>query len=74
MNKNDKFGRVWKEAIVESGKIGKILSQRLPDESKNTCRKFAGLLTKDRTCKGKGVPLHAMEAHWERGGIAPTHT
>jgi hypothetical protein len=24
--------------------------------------------------KGKGVPLHAMEAHGERGGIAPTHT
>jgi hypothetical protein len=24
--------------------------------------------------KGKGVPLHAMEAHWGRGGIAPTHT
>jgi hypothetical protein len=24
--------------------------------------------------KGKGVPLHAMEAHGGRGGIAPTHT
>jgi hypothetical protein len=24
--------------------------------------------------KGKGVPLHAMEAHEGRGGIAPTHT
>jgi hypothetical protein len=24
--------------------------------------------------KGKGVPLHAMEAHWGRGGIAPTHS
>jgi hypothetical protein len=23
---------------------------------------------------GKGVPLHAMEAHGGRGGIAPTHT
>jgi hypothetical protein len=22
----------------------------------------------------KAVPLHAMEAHGERGGIAPTHT
>jgi hypothetical protein len=22
----------------------------------------------------KGVPLHAMEAHGGRGGIAPTHT
>jgi hypothetical protein len=24
--------------------------------------------------KGKGVLLHAMEAHGGRGGIAPTHT
>jgi hypothetical protein len=24
--------------------------------------------------KSKGVPLHAMEAHGGRGGIAPTHT
>jgi hypothetical protein len=24
--------------------------------------------------KGKGVPLHAMEADGGRGGIAPTHT
>jgi hypothetical protein len=24
--------------------------------------------------KGKAVPLHAMEAHGGRGGIAPTHT
>jgi hypothetical protein len=24
--------------------------------------------------KCKGVPLHAMEAHGGRGGIAPTHT
>jgi hypothetical protein len=24
--------------------------------------------------KGKAVPLHAMEALWERGGIAPTHS
>jgi hypothetical protein len=24
--------------------------------------------------KGKAVPLHAMEAHWGRGGIAPTHS
>jgi hypothetical protein len=24
--------------------------------------------------KGEGVPLHAMEAHGGRGGIAPTHT
>jgi hypothetical protein len=24
--------------------------------------------------KGKGVPLHAMEAYGGRGGIAPTHT
>jgi uncharacterized phosphosugar-binding protein len=23
--------------------------------------------------KGKAVPLHAMEAHGGRGGIAPTH-
>jgi hypothetical protein len=23
-------------------------------------------------CKGKVVPLHAMEALWVRGGIAPT--
>jgi hypothetical protein len=26
------------------------------------------------TVKGKAVPLHAMEAHGGRGGIAPTHT
>jgi hypothetical protein len=24
--------------------------------------------------KGKAVPLHAMEAHRGRGGIAPTHS
>jgi hypothetical protein len=24
--------------------------------------------------KGKSVPLHAMEAHGGKGGIAPTHT
>jgi hypothetical protein len=24
--------------------------------------------------KNKAVPLHAMEAHGGRGGIAPTHT
>jgi hypothetical protein len=24
--------------------------------------------------KSKAVPLHAMEAHWGRGGIAPTHS
>jgi hypothetical protein len=24
--------------------------------------------------KSKAVPLHAMEAHGGRGGIAPTHT
>jgi hypothetical protein len=24
--------------------------------------------------KSKSVPLHAMEAHGGRGGIAPTHT
>jgi hypothetical protein len=24
--------------------------------------------------KGKAVPLHAMEALWGRGGIAPTHS
>jgi hypothetical protein len=24
--------------------------------------------------KGKGVPLHAMEAHGGKGGIAPSHT
>jgi hypothetical protein len=24
-------------------------------------------------CKSKAVPLHAMEAHGGRGGIAPTH-
>jgi hypothetical protein len=24
--------------------------------------------------KGKMIPLHAMEAHGGRGGIAPTHT
>jgi hypothetical protein len=24
--------------------------------------------------KGKGVPLHAMQAHGGRGGIAPAHT
>jgi hypothetical protein len=24
--------------------------------------------------KSKAVPLHAMEAHWGKGGIAPTHT
>jgi hypothetical protein len=24
--------------------------------------------------KSKAVPLHAMEAHWRRGGIAPTHS
>jgi hypothetical protein len=24
--------------------------------------------------KGKDVPLHAMETHGERGGIAPAHT
>jgi hypothetical protein len=29
---------------------------------------------KDMTKKGKGVPIHAMEAHGGRGGIAPTHT
>jgi hypothetical protein len=27
-----------------------------------------------RQKKGKAVPLHAMEAHGGRGGIAPTHT
>jgi hypothetical protein len=27
-----------------------------------------------RNNKGKGVPLHAMEALEGRGGIAPTHT
>jgi hypothetical protein len=26
------------------------------------------------SCKSKAVPLHAMEAHGGRGGIAPTHT
>jgi hypothetical protein len=25
-------------------------------------------------CKSKAVPLHAVEAHMGRGGIAPTHT
>jgi hypothetical protein len=25
-------------------------------------------------CKGKVIPLHAMEAHGVRGGIAPTHS
>jgi hypothetical protein len=29
--------------------------------------------TQDRK-KSKGVPLHAMEAHGGKGGIAPTHT
>jgi hypothetical protein len=24
--------------------------------------------------KYKAVPLHAMVAHWGRGGIAPTHS
>jgi hypothetical protein len=24
--------------------------------------------------KSKAVPLHAMEAYWGRGGIAPTHS
>jgi hypothetical protein len=24
--------------------------------------------------KNKAVPLHAMQEHWGRGGIAPTHT
>jgi hypothetical protein len=24
--------------------------------------------------KSKAVPLHAMEAHGGRGGVAPTHT
>jgi hypothetical protein len=30
--------------------------------------------TKGVKGKGKAVPLHAMEAHGGRGGIAPTHT
>jgi hypothetical protein len=28
----------------------------------------------DNIKKSKAVPLHAMEAHGGRGGIAPTHT
>jgi hypothetical protein len=32
--------------------------------------RITGLLVK----KSKVVPLHAMEAHGGRGGIAPTHT
>jgi hypothetical protein len=24
--------------------------------------------------KSKAVPLHAVDAHWGRGGIAPTHS
>jgi hypothetical protein len=28
----------------------------------------------DCIVKGKAVPLHAMEALGERGGIAPTHS
>jgi hypothetical protein len=29
---------------------------------------------KRKSKKSKAVPLHAMEAHWGRGGIAPTHS
>jgi hypothetical protein len=32
------------------------------------------LLTHVIFIQGKGVPLHAMEEHGGRGGIAPTHT
>jgi hypothetical protein len=31
-------------------------------------------LHKKSKVKSKAVPLHAMEAHGGRGGIAPTHT
>jgi hypothetical protein len=29
---------------------------------------------KEKKSKSKAVPLHAMEAHGGRGGIAPAHT
>jgi hypothetical protein len=32
------------------------------------------LMTKVTKKKSKAVPLHAMEAHGVRGGIAPTHS
>jgi uncharacterized membrane protein SirB2 len=31
-------------------------------------------VTLTREKQSKAVPLHAMEAHWGRGGIAPTHS
>jgi hypothetical protein len=40
-----------------------IQTTRIHFKSNKSCKK-----------KGKGVPLHAMEAHGVRGGIAPTHT
>jgi hypothetical protein len=27
-----------------------------------------------KSIKGKAIPLHAMEALWGRGGIAPNHS
>jgi hypothetical protein len=33
-----------------------------------------GFWYKQREIKGKTVPLHAMKAPGERGGIAPTHS
>jgi hypothetical protein len=37
----------------------------------STCKKLIQGKVKK---KSKVIPLHAMEALWGRGGIAPTHT
>jgi hypothetical protein len=35
---------------------------------------FVQKVTRNVLKKSKAVPLHAMEAHGGRGGIAPAHT
>jgi hypothetical protein len=52
-------------------------------ESRNESSRTANKVTKSvylyntippKVKKSKVIPLHAMEAHGRRGGIAPTHT
>jgi hypothetical protein len=55
-----------------TGRNREINREWLRQEEKGTEYMKRQKLTKQ--VKGKAVPLHAIEAHGGRGGIAPTHT
>jgi hypothetical protein len=67
---------VWQISNLKFGSWAKKLCEELDNIGMGKILQHPQGNSVSRTCKieGKAVPLHAMEEHEGRGGIAPTHT